>query len=156
MCRASFFLGWPDLFLCDTSRALARTSWGAGIPRSERKAPGKRGGENRGRFALAVANVWLRLARALGAAVHFLADGLGIRLAIGRCLDDRAVFCFFAREAAQAEESTDFGAGGVHFDSGLLGGEPAVVTCGHLRTFLPTWAGAASAAQRFIHSSGNY
>jgi hypothetical protein len=34
------------------------------------------------------------------------------------------LFLFFAGEATQAEQATDFGAGGIHFDGSLLGGKP--------------------------------
>jgi hypothetical protein len=38
---------------------------------------------------------------------------------------------FVAAEAAKAEQAADFGAGGIHFDGGLLYGEPPVLTFGH-------------------------
>ena len=38
---------------------------------------------------------------------------------------------FVAAEAAKTEQAADFGAGGVHFDGGLLRGEPPVMTFGH-------------------------
>ena len=38
---------------------------------------------------------------------------------------------FVAAEAAKAEQGADFGPGGIHFDGGLLRGEPPVLTFGH-------------------------
>jgi len=38
---------------------------------------------------------------------------------------------FVAAEAAKTEQGADFGPGGIHFDAGLLRGEPPVLTFGH-------------------------
>jgi hypothetical protein len=58
-----------------------------------------------------------------GKAAFFFGDGFGIDqpLAIARAA---GLFFLRAGEAAKAEEAADFGAGGIHCDSGLLGGEP--------------------------------
>jgi hypothetical protein len=59
---------------------------------------------------------------------------------------------FVAAEAAKAEQAADFGAGGIHFDGGLLRGELPVLTFGHGWTFLTVHPSADISP---VHSSDN-
>jgi hypothetical protein len=59
---------------------------------------------------------------------------------------------FVAAEAAKTEQPADFGAGGVHFDGGLLRGEPPVMTFGHGHFFLTVQPSANISP---VHFNGN-
>ena len=67
---------------------------------------------------------------ALGGTTPFLGDRLGIDepLAIA---GPAGLLLLCAGEAPEGEEATDFGAGGVHYNGGLLRGEPMVSTRRH-------------------------
>lgn len=58
-----------------------------------------------------------------GEAAFFFGDGFGIDepLAVAGAA---GLFFLGARQAAEAEQAADFGAGRIHYDSSLLGGEP--------------------------------
>jgi hypothetical protein len=103
------------------------------------------------RSGTALGRAWLWSASARGAAAFFFGDGFGIDQPLAVTWATR-LFLFFAREPAKAEEAADFGAGGVEFEGGLLGGEPAVLSSGHLRSVLP---GGLRQRRRDIHSSGS-